>query len=94
MAAFTSVNNDLHLKDGETLAAHSAILDNTNSSIDQQLSSARYEYQQKNSVTTKTSHSVGTELTTTATMNFPDIGGFMSLKVKYDFNHTNEEITA
>ena len=84
---FAKVNNDMILKNDETLAAHGADLFN-NTGIAQTISTASFTYTQKDSVTTSTTHSTGISTTTSAEMKFPFVSGSMSMTVKYDFNST------
>ncbi|AUV71588.1 hypothetical protein C1940_03500 [Lactiplantibacillus plantarum subsp. plantarum] len=88
-----SINNDMTINDGDTLAAHEAILDN-NTPIDQTLNAAAFEYSQDNTVTTQTSHTTGANLTTTAEMRFPIASASVSLSALYEFNHTNAVSTS
>lgn len=88
-----SVNNDMQINPGETLAAHEAILENL-SGVDQTLHTASFEYSQNNAVTTKTSHTTGFDVTSSAEMSFPLASGSLSMTVKYEFNHTNEVSTS
>lgn len=83
------INSDMRLIEGETLAAHNADLNNS-TGTDQTMTTAAFEYEQENSVVTRNSHTTGSELTTSAEMKFPIASGSMSMKVKYEFNHTRE----
>lgn len=83
------LNNDMTFGNEETLAAHQAFLEN-NTGQNQKLSTASFEYTQTDSVSTKTSHSVGASMTTAAEMKFPIASGSMSMTVKYDFNTTKD----
>lgn len=84
---FAKVNNDMILKNGETLAAHTADLNN-NTGIEQTMSTASFTYTQTDSVTTTTTHSTGVSLTTSAEMKFPFISGSMSMTTQYDYSNT------
>lgn len=90
---FIEIRDDMVLSDGESLAAHQAYLTN-NTGRDQTLSSASFDYTQNDSVTTTSSHAVGTSMTTTAEMKFPFVSGSMSMTVGYDFNNTNSVTTS
>lgn len=81
------VNDDMQLKDGNTLAAHSATLNN-DTGTDQTLSTASFEYDATDSVTTSTTHSAGVSETTSAEMTFPIAKGSISVTAKYDFSTT------
>lgn len=86
---FVLLNNDMKIVSGETLAANQATLDNTETPIDQTLSTPSFEYISSNTVTTQTTHSTGTNLTTSAEMKLPLAQGSMSFSVAYNFSHTN-----
>lgn len=88
-----NLNNDMKILEGDTLAAHSAPLNNL-TGVDQTLTTAAFEYTQENSVITRTSHITGANLTTSGELKFPVGSGSMSLSVKYEFNHTNEVKTS
>ncbi|MDU0320654.1 MULTISPECIES: ETX/MTX2 family pore-forming toxin [unclassified Enterococcus] len=81
------INNDMVIEDGESVAAHKAVLTN-NTNQDQNLTTAAFGYKQTDSVTTQTTHSAGGSLTTSAEMKFPFVSGSMSMEVRYDFGHT------
>ncbi|MFC0757892.1 ETX/MTX2 family pore-forming toxin [Enterococcus faecalis] len=87
------LNDDMSLKDGDTLAAHQADLKNS-TKIDQIMNTASFEYTQMDSVSTKTSHSVGVSVTTSAEMKFPFVSGSMSMTAKYDFNSTKDVVSS
>lgn len=84
---FAKVNNDMVLKNGETLAAHSADLYN-NTGIEQTMSTPSFTYTQTDSVSTSTTHATGVSLTASAEMNFPLVSASMSMTVGYDFSTT------
>ncbi|MDA9472438.1 ETX/MTX2 family pore-forming toxin [Enterococcus sp. 5H] len=85
---FARVNDDMVLQNGNTLAAHNALLTNM-TDIDLVMSTASFTYTQSDRVTTTTTHATGVSMTTNAEMNFPFINGGMSMTVGYDFSHTN-----
>lgn len=85
---FARVNSDMTLKDGETLAAHSADLEN-GSALEQPMSTPSFTYTQTDSISTSTTHATGVSMTTSAEMKFPFVSGSMSMTAKYDFNTTN-----
>ncbi|MGK0550977.1 ETX/MTX2 family pore-forming toxin [Enterococcus faecalis] len=86
--AFARVNNDMVLRDGETLAANESDLTNS-SGIEQTMNTPSFTYTQTDKVTTSTTHNAGVSLTTSAEMKFPFISGSMSMNVKYDFSTTS-----
>ncbi|HGC5945335.1 ETX/MTX2 family pore-forming toxin [Enterococcus faecalis] len=86
------LNDDMSLKEGETIAAHQADLKNSTKK-EQTLNTASFEYTQTDSISTKTSHSAGVSLTTSAEMKFPFVSGSMSMTAKYDFNSTKDIIS-
>lgn len=90
---YARINNNMTIKDGDTLAAHNANLGN-NTEVEQTMSTASFEYTQTDSVSTKNSHSAGVEVTTAAEMKFPLFSGSMSMKVKYDYNNTKEVVSS
>lgn len=90
---YAKVNGDMIIENGETLAAHQAYLAN-NTGREQTLSTASFDYNQSDSVTTTSSHTVGTSMTTSAEMKFPFVSGLMSMIVKYDYNNTNAVTTS
>jgi hypothetical protein len=86
---FVEDNNDMELKEGEALAAHTAELSN-DTNTDQTLNTASFAYTQTDSVSTTNSHTAGFDMTTTAEMKFPLISGSMSMTVKYEYNNSKE----
>lgn len=86
---YVKLNNDMSLQEGDSLAAHTSELTN-NTDTSQILSTASFTYTQLDTVSTKTSHTAGVDMTTTAEMKFPFVSGSMSMSVKYEYNNTNE----
>ncbi|WP_338350395.1 ETX/MTX2 family pore-forming toxin [Enterococcus faecalis] len=86
------LNDDMSIKEGETLAAHQADLKNSTKE-EQTLNTASFEYTQTDSISTKTSHSAGVSLTASAEMKFPFVSGSMSMTAKYDFNSTKDIVS-
>lgn len=84
---FANVNNDLRLKQGETLAAHHAMLAN-NTNADQTLKTVEFTYTNTDTVTTSTTHATGLSMTTSAKMTLPFAEGSLSMTAKYDFSTT------
>lgn len=80
------LNNDMNISSGETITTHSAIFEN-GGDAEQTFSTNRFTYTQTDSVSTTSSHTVGTELAVEAKIEIPFIGGGTTkLAAKYDFN--------
>lgn len=86
---FVEDNNDMVLKDGDSLAANTTYLTN-NTGIDETLNTASFAYTQTDSISTTNSNTAGVEMTTTAEMKFPLVSGSMSMTAKYEYNNTKE----
>ncbi|WEV44788.1 ETX/MTX2 family pore-forming toxin [Streptococcaceae bacterium ESL0687] len=79
---------DMQVRDGNTLAAHSAYLTN-GSSVEQNMLTGSFTYNQQNTVITRVTHGGGVKLSAGATINLPFINGTTTMEAKYDFSSTD-----
>ncbi|HCN74974.1 ETX/MTX2 family pore-forming toxin [Pseudolactococcus plantarum] len=83
----TSLNNDMRIEKGKTIAAHVAMLENRTNN-DHNYKTAEFSYTKSDTVTTSTTHSVGVSMTSGGKMEFPFFEASVSMTAKYDFGTT------
>lgn len=81
------VNNDMIIKDGELIAAHTATLKNSTDQT-QNLSTTSFEYTSEAKVTTTNTHATGISETSQVEMKFPIASGSQSVTASYNYSHT------
>lgn len=89
---FTSLNNDMKIKDGEYLAANSTHFTNA-SDDDAKLNTVAFDYKTTNTVSTTTTHSLDVGVESKMEMKFPIASSTVTLSAKYGY-HTGTTNTS